>query len=181
MLLKCTHYITCITLNVSQTGCAVVSQLGFEPCTLVWQASSLPTKPSGSGMGILFRKYHLAGINTTQETYEQILKAIQATISRKCLEVYVTDIVFPHDNARSHITHRIEDQFACFGWEIFWNSLFSGFGTEWFLSLSSAKEITRWMPVHHWCAGQKPCQFLLSSTAIWVFRSGHAQSCPLLF
>ncbi len=43
MVLKCTHYTTCITLNVSQTGWTVVSQLGFWP---VWWASSLPIKPS---------------------------------------------------------------------------------------------------------------------------------------
>ncbi len=27
MVFKCTHYTTCITLNVSQTGCTVASQL----------------------------------------------------------------------------------------------------------------------------------------------------------
>ncbi len=47
MVLKCMHYITHITLNVSQTGCIIASQLGFEPGSLVWQAGSLPTKPSG--------------------------------------------------------------------------------------------------------------------------------------
>ncbi len=46
MVLKCAHYITRITLNVSQIGCTVASQLRFEPSSLVWQASSLPTKPS---------------------------------------------------------------------------------------------------------------------------------------
>ncbi len=30
MVFKCTHYTTCVTLNVSQTGCTVASQLGFE-------------------------------------------------------------------------------------------------------------------------------------------------------
>ncbi len=44
---KCTHYTTCITLNVSQTGCTVASQLGFEPGPLVWRSGSLPIKPSG--------------------------------------------------------------------------------------------------------------------------------------
>ncbi len=46
MVLKCTNYTTRITLNVSQTGCTVASQLGFEPGSLVWQADSLPIKPS---------------------------------------------------------------------------------------------------------------------------------------
>ncbi len=35
MVLKCTHYTTYITLNVSQTGCIVVLQLRFEPGLLV--------------------------------------------------------------------------------------------------------------------------------------------------
>ncbi len=47
MVLKCTHYTTRITLNVSQTGCTVASQLGFEPGSLVWRAGSLPIKPRG--------------------------------------------------------------------------------------------------------------------------------------
>ncbi len=47
MIFKCTHYTTCITLNVSQTRCTVASQLGFEPGSLVWRASSVPIKPSG--------------------------------------------------------------------------------------------------------------------------------------
>ncbi len=46
MVLKCTHYTTCIKLNVSQTGCTVAFQLGFEQHLLVWRASSLPIKPS---------------------------------------------------------------------------------------------------------------------------------------
>ncbi len=46
LVFKCTHYTTCITLNVSQTGCTVESQLGFEPGSLVWRAGSLPIKPS---------------------------------------------------------------------------------------------------------------------------------------
>ncbi len=47
MVFKCKHYTTCITLNVLQNGCTVVSQLGFEPGSLVWRAGSLPIKPSG--------------------------------------------------------------------------------------------------------------------------------------
>ncbi len=47
MVFKYTHYTTCITLNVSQTGCTVMSQLGFEAGSLVWRAGSLPTKSSG--------------------------------------------------------------------------------------------------------------------------------------
>ncbi len=47
MVLKCTHYTTSFPLNVSQTGCTIASQLGFEPGLLVWQAGSLPIKPSG--------------------------------------------------------------------------------------------------------------------------------------
>ncbi len=35
-VLKCTHYTTRITLNVSQTGCTVASQLVFKPDFLVW-------------------------------------------------------------------------------------------------------------------------------------------------
>ncbi len=35
MVLECTHYITCITLNVSQTGCTIASQLGFQLCLMV--------------------------------------------------------------------------------------------------------------------------------------------------
>ncbi len=46
MVLKCTHYTTRITLNVSQTGCTVASQLGLELGSLVWLASFLPIKPS---------------------------------------------------------------------------------------------------------------------------------------
>ncbi len=34
MDLKCTHYTTCITLNILQTGCTVASQLGFEAGSL---------------------------------------------------------------------------------------------------------------------------------------------------
>ncbi len=37
---------TCITLNVSQTECAVWFQLEFKPGSLVRRTSSLPTKPS---------------------------------------------------------------------------------------------------------------------------------------
>ncbi len=40
MVLKCTHYTSHITLNVSQTGCTIASQLGFEPGLLVWRVSS---------------------------------------------------------------------------------------------------------------------------------------------
>ncbi len=47
MVFKCTYYATCITLNVSQTGCTVAYQLGFKPGSLVWRAGSLPIKPSG--------------------------------------------------------------------------------------------------------------------------------------
>ncbi len=36
MVLKCTHYITRITLNDAQTGCTIASLLGFEPGSLVW-------------------------------------------------------------------------------------------------------------------------------------------------
>ncbi len=35
MVLKCMRYITCVTLNVSRTGCTVVSQLEFELGSLV--------------------------------------------------------------------------------------------------------------------------------------------------
>ncbi len=35
MVLECTHYIIRITLNVSQTGCTVASQVGFKPGSLV--------------------------------------------------------------------------------------------------------------------------------------------------
>ncbi len=52
MVLKCMLYITHITLNVSQTGCTVVTQLGFELGLLVWQAGSLPTKLSGLAANI---------------------------------------------------------------------------------------------------------------------------------
>ncbi len=47
MVLKCTQYTTRITLNVTQSGCTVAFQLGFEPGSLVWRAGSLPIKPSG--------------------------------------------------------------------------------------------------------------------------------------
>ncbi len=47
MVLKCTHYTTRITLNVSHTGCTVVSELGFKLGSLVWRTGSLPIKPSG--------------------------------------------------------------------------------------------------------------------------------------
>ncbi len=47
MIFKSTHYTTRITLNVSQTGSTVASQLGFEMGSLVWRAGSLPIKPSG--------------------------------------------------------------------------------------------------------------------------------------
>ncbi len=47
MVFKCMRYTTYITLNVSQTGCTVASQLRFEPGSLVWRAGSLPIKPSG--------------------------------------------------------------------------------------------------------------------------------------
>ncbi len=46
MFLKCTHYTTRITLNVSQNVCTVVFQLGFEASLRVWWASSLPIKSS---------------------------------------------------------------------------------------------------------------------------------------
>ncbi len=58
MVLKCTYYITHITLNVSQTGCTVASQLGFEPSSLVWQAGSPPTKPSRHANIYLHPKLH---------------------------------------------------------------------------------------------------------------------------
>ncbi len=51
MVFKCTHHTTCITLNVLQTGCTVASQLGFEPCSPVWQAGSRSIKPSGLAWG----------------------------------------------------------------------------------------------------------------------------------
>ncbi len=47
IVFKCTHYITSITLNVSQAGCTLVSQLGLEPGSLVWRTGSLPIKASG--------------------------------------------------------------------------------------------------------------------------------------
>ncbi len=47
IVLKCTHYISHITLNVLQTGCTIVSELEFKLGSLVWQAGSLPIKPSG--------------------------------------------------------------------------------------------------------------------------------------
>ncbi len=50
MVLKCTHYTTHITLNVSHTGCTVASQLVFELGSLVWRAGSLPIKPSGPAL-----------------------------------------------------------------------------------------------------------------------------------
>ncbi len=46
MVLKCAHYITRATLNVSQTDHAIASLLGYELGSLGWQASSLPTKPN---------------------------------------------------------------------------------------------------------------------------------------
>ncbi len=46
MVFKCTRYTTCITLNVSQTGCTVASKLGFEPGLLVWRAGSLSIRSS---------------------------------------------------------------------------------------------------------------------------------------
>ncbi len=45
-VIECTHYITRITLNVSQTGCTIAFQLGFKPSLLVWLTGSLPIKPS---------------------------------------------------------------------------------------------------------------------------------------
>ncbi len=48
MVLKSTHYTTSIPLNVSQTGCTIASQLGFELGLQVWRAGSLPIKPNGS-------------------------------------------------------------------------------------------------------------------------------------
>ncbi len=53
---KCTRYITHITLNVSQSGSAVVSQLGFERGSLIWWAGSLPTKPSRPAYEPLLKK-----------------------------------------------------------------------------------------------------------------------------
>ncbi len=53
MVLKCTHYIPRITLYVSQTGCILASQLGFEPSSLVWRAGSLLIKPSGPATVVL--------------------------------------------------------------------------------------------------------------------------------
>ncbi len=50
MVLKCPHYPTRITLNVSPTACTVASQLGLEPSSLVWRADFLPIKPSGPAL-----------------------------------------------------------------------------------------------------------------------------------
>ncbi len=53
MVFKCTHLTTLITLNVLQTGCTVVTQLRFEPGSLVWRAGSLTIKPSGPAYSLL--------------------------------------------------------------------------------------------------------------------------------
>ncbi len=57
MVLKCVHYITHITLNVSQTGSTVASQLEFELGSLVWRTSFLPTKPSGSAFPCIIEEF----------------------------------------------------------------------------------------------------------------------------
>ncbi len=48
--------------NVSQTGCTIASQLGFEPCSLIWRAGSLPIKPSG--MANCYKISHMCSQNT---------------------------------------------------------------------------------------------------------------------
>ncbi len=68
---------------------------------------------------ILLFEYHPVGVNTTQDTYEQMLKAFLAVICHKGLEICDKDIVFLHDNAKPHMSQRIKDQLGCFGWEIF--------------------------------------------------------------
>ncbi len=56
MVLKCMDYITCIILNVLQTGCTVASQLGFELGSLVWRDGSLLSKPNEPASWELKRK-----------------------------------------------------------------------------------------------------------------------------
>ncbi len=51
---------------------------------------------------ILLLEYHPVGVNTIQNSYEQMLKVLQATICRKHLEVRGKDIIFQNDNATSH-------------------------------------------------------------------------------
>ncbi len=60
MVPKCTHYIKRITLNVSQTGCTVVSQLGFELGSLIRRAGSLPTKQSRPATTIQMLLYSIS-------------------------------------------------------------------------------------------------------------------------
>ncbi len=72
---------------------------------------------------------------------------------------------------------------ACVFWlENIWTSrLFPRFSTEWFLSLSSAKEMIWWTPIHHWYAGQKRCQFFFHRRPLEFFKVGIALSCQTLF
>ncbi len=65
MVLKCTHYITRITLNISQTGCNVASQLGFELGSLVWQVGFVPTRPSRLALLYTSRSKNLELIKVT--------------------------------------------------------------------------------------------------------------------
>ncbi len=73
MVLKCTHYITRITLNLSQTGCIVASQLGFEPGLLVWRTNSLPTKPSGPALNNLRFAYDVALISQNEKELQEMV------------------------------------------------------------------------------------------------------------
>ncbi len=57
MVFKYRHYTTCITLHILQTGCTLAFQLGFEPDSLVWQASSLPIKPSSPAERDLIKSF----------------------------------------------------------------------------------------------------------------------------
>ncbi len=50
-----------------------------------------------------------------------------------------------------------------------------------FFLFSQLKEITRWIPVQYWSAGQEYCWFVLPSTTTWVLWNGYAQSFQKLF
>ncbi len=84
----------------------------------------------------------------------ETLKALQVTNRHKCLEVRNKDTVFLHDmlghiqytksrsNLRVLIGKFLDSPLILWIWHRV-------------ISLSSAKEITRRMPIHHWSAGEK--------------------------
>ncbi len=64
-------------------------------------------------------------VNTTQDTYEQTLKALWVIICHKHQEVHGEASVFLHDNAMPHTVSQTRDQLVCFGWEIFGHTAYS--------------------------------------------------------